>query len=151
MRIMGLDYGKKTVGVAISDPFLLTAQSVETITRSEENKLRKTCRRIEELIEEYEVGEIVVGLPLNMNGEKGERALLSENFADLVARRTGLPVHLVDERLTTVSADEILEESGVRKSERKKVIDQIAAGFILQDFLNMKAQESGNNGRADCI
>ncbi len=138
---MGLDYGKKTVGVALSDPLLLTAQALETIGRSEEHKLRKTCRRIEELTAEYEVTEIVVGHPVLMSGERGERARLSEEFADLLRRRTGLPVHLLDERLTTVSADEILEESGVRKEDRKKVIDRIAAAIILQEFLDNRKQE----------
>ena len=141
MRIMGLDYGKKTVGVAVTDPLFLFAESIETIERSEENKLRKTFRRIEELIAEYEVTEIVVGLPVLMSGEIGERARLSEEFAASLARRTGLPVHMMDERLTTVAADEILEESGVEKGQRKKVIDSIAAALILQDYMNMQAQE----------
>ena len=164
MRILGLDYGAKTVGVAVSDPLLLTAQPLETIGRSSENKLRATVRRIGELITEYGVSEIVLGLPVMMSGEKGERAKLTESFAEMLEKRTGLPVHLVDERLTTVEADEILYESGVPAGERKKVIDRIAAGLILQDYLNGLSDstkkaltgaghtETGmNDGREDCI
>lgn len=139
MRIMGLDYGSKTVGVAISDALLLTAQAIETIERKEENKLRRTLARIEELIVEYEVDKIVLGLPLNMNDTVGERADASIEFKEKLERRTGLPVVLWDERLTTVEANEILEESGVPKSERKKYIDKIAAGFILQSYLDANA------------
>ena len=150
MRIMGLDYGEKTVGVAVSDPYGWTAQALETIGRSSENKLRATYRRLADLIAEYEVSEIVVGLPVLMSGERGTRANLAESFAETLRKRTGLPVHLVDERLTTVEADEILSESGVPKAERKKVIDQVAAGLILQDYLNQR-KTGEENGRADCI
>ncbi len=135
MRIMGLDYGSKTVGVAVCDLLGLTAQAVETITRKEENKLRKTLRRIEELIGEYEVTSIVLGYPANMDDSEGERAVKTKEFKDILEKRTGLPVTLWDERLTTVEADEILEESGVPAYDRKKVIDKIAAGIILQDYL----------------
>lgn len=136
MRIMGLDFGSKTVGVAICDPLGLTAQGVETIVRKEENKLRQTCQRIEALIQEYEVTSIVLGYPKNMDDSIGERAQKTEEFKSMLERRTGLPVILWDERLTTVEADEILEESGVPRSERKKVIDKIAACIILQSYLN---------------
>ena len=105
MRIMGLDFGSKTVGVAISDPLLITAQGTEIIRRKEENKLRKTLARIEELIVQYEVAEIVLGFPKNMNDTIGERAELSLEFKDKLERRTGLPVIMWDERLTTVAAD----------------------------------------------
>ena len=136
MRIMGLDFGSKTVGVAISDPLLITAQGIEIVRRKSENKLRQTLARIEELIVEYGVEEIVLGYPKNMNDTIGERAEKTEEFKAMLERRTGLPVILWDERLTTVEADEILEESGVPRSERKKVIDKIAAGLILQSYLN---------------
>ena len=109
---------------------------METITRKEENKLRQTCQRIETLIKEYGVTSIVLGYPKNMNDTIGERAEKTEEFKAMLERRTGLPVILWDERLTTVEADEILEESGVPRSERKKVIDKIAAGLILQSYLN---------------
>ena len=135
MRIMGLDFGSKTVGVAVCDELGYTAQGVETITRKEENKLRQTCQRIEALIKEYGVTSIVLGYPKNMNDTIGERAEKTEEFKAMLERRTGLPVILWDERLTTVEADEILEESGVPRSERKKVIDKIAAGLILQSYL----------------
>lgn len=136
MRILGLDYGSKTVGVAICDPLGITAQGVETIVRKEENKLRKTLARIEELIAEYEVETIVLGYPKNMDDSIGERAKKTEEFRDMLIRRTGLPVILWDERLTTIEANDILIESGVRREDRKKVIDKIAAMLILRSYLN---------------
>ena len=143
MRIIGLDYGTKTVGVAVSDSLGITAQAVETITRKEENKLRQTLARIEALIDEYNVEEIVVGLPKNMNNTIGERAEACRDFADKLERRTGLPVIMWDERLTTVSADNVLKECGVRRENRKAVVDKIAAVFILQGYLHYKSN-SGN-------
>ena len=98
---MGLDYGSKTVGVAVSDGLGLTAQAVETITRDKENHLRRTFVRIEELIAEYEVGVIVLGWPVNMDGSEGERTRKTLEFKDALIKRTGLPVMLQDERLTT--------------------------------------------------
>lgn len=142
MRILGLDFGSKTVGVAVSDGLLLTAQGVETIERKDENKLRKTCARIEELIAEYEITEIVLGLPKNMNNTEGERAEKTKAFGEMLERRTGLPVHYWDERLTTVAAEQILMESGVRRENRKAVIDKVAAGLILQGYLDcLKTKE----------
>ncbi|HJD41424.1 MAG TPA: Holliday junction resolvase RuvX [Candidatus Mediterraneibacter quadrami] len=143
MRIMGLDYGTKTVGVAVSDPLGITAQAVETITRKEENKLRKTCARIEALIAEYGVERIVLGFPKHMNNDIGERAEKALEFRDMLARRTGLEVVMWDERLTTVSAERTLMESGVRRENRKKHIDQIAAVFILQGYLDMLSMRQG--------
>lgn len=142
MRIIGLDYGTKTVGVAICDPLGFIAQPVETIKRKEENKLRQTLARIEAIIEEYDVTEIVVGLPKNMDDSVGERALACQEFADKLERRTGLPVTMWDERLTTVAANEVLIESGVRRENRKAVIDQIAAVFILQGYLDYKVNKN---------
>lgn len=136
MRVMGLDYGSKTVGVAISDPLGITAQGIETIERKEENKLRKTLARIEELAKEYEVGTIVLGLPKNMNNTLGERAEKTLEFKEMLERRTGLSVVLWDERLTTVEAERTLIESKVRREERKKYVDKIAAVFILQGYLD---------------
>lgn len=136
MRIMGLDYGSKTVGVAISDALKITAQGIETIERKEENKLRKTLARIEELAKEYEVETIVLGFPKNMNNTLGERAEKTLELKEMLERRTGLPVVLWDERLTTVSAERILMESNVRREDRKKYIDKIAAVFILQGYLD---------------
>ena len=136
MRIMGLDYGSKTVGVAVSDLLGMTAQPVETITRKDENKLRKTCARIEELIKEYEVDKIVLGLPKHMNDDIGDRAEKSIAFGEMLKRRTGLEVIMWDERLTTVEAEQTLIECNVRREDRKKYIDQIAAVFILQGYMD---------------
>ena len=137
MRILGLDYGSKTVGVAISDPLLLTAQGVEIIRRESENKLRKTYARIEEIIRQYgDVETIVVGYPKNMNNTVGDRAQKSEEFKAALERRCGLPVVLWDERLTTVAADKAMMESGIRREDRHKYVDEIAAMLILQGYLD---------------
>ena len=141
MRIMGLDFGSKTVGVAISDSLLITAQGVEIVRRKEENKLRKTCARIEELIEQYEVEEIVLGYPKNMNDTLGDRVEKTEEFKEMLERRTGLKVILWDERLTTVAADKAMMEAGIRREERKEHVDKIAAVFILQGYLDYKAMQ----------
>lgn len=135
MRILGLDYGSKTVGVAVSDPLLITAQGVEIIRRESEGKIRKTYQRIEELCKEYEVEKIVLGYPKNMNGTDGDRAEKSLEFKEALERRTGLPVIMWDERLTTVSADNIMMESGIRRENRKEYVDEIAAMIILQNYL----------------
>ena len=139
MRIMGLDFGSKTIGVAISDPMGLTAQGVEIIRREEENKLRKSLRRIEELVKQYEVEELVLGFPKNMNNTIGERAEKSLQLKETLERRLGLPVVMWDERLTTVEANRTLMESGVRRENRGKYVDMIAAVFILQGYLDAKA------------
>lgn len=139
MRIMGLDFGSKTVGVAISDPLLITAQGIEIIRRKEENKLRQTLARIEELIVEYGVEEIVLGYPKNMNNTEGVRVELTKEFQDKLERRTGLPVYLWDERLTTVAADKAMMEAGIRREERKEHVDRIVACFILQGYLDKRA------------
>ena len=139
MRIMGLDYGSKTVGVAVSDALLLTAQAVETISRPQETKLRRTLARIEELCREYEIEKIILGFPKNMNNTIGDRAEKSLEFAEMLKRRTGLPVVMWDERLTTVAAERTLMERGVRREHRKEHIDQIAAVFILQGYLDAES------------
>ncbi|MBE5832104.1 MAG: Holliday junction resolvase RuvX [Butyrivibrio sp.] len=136
MRIMGLDYGSKTVGVALSDELLLTAQAREIIRRKEENKLRRTLARIEELIQEFGVEKIVLGLPLNMDQTPSERSQLCLEFKDKIERRTGVPVVMWDERLTTVEADEIMDEAGIKGRDRKEYVDMIAAQIILQDYLD---------------
>ncbi|GAB6953473.1 Holliday junction resolvase RuvX [Mediterraneibacter glycyrrhizinilyticus JCM 13369] len=133
---MGLDYGTKTVGVAISDVLKITAQGIETIERKEENKLRRTCARIEELIKEYDVEKIVLGFPKHMNNDIGERAEKALEFGEMLKRRTGLEVVMWDERLTTVAAERTLIESKVRRENRKQYIDKIAAVFILQGYLD---------------
>ncbi len=141
MRIMGLDFGSKTVGVAISDGLGLTAQGKEIVRRERENKLRQTCARIEELIEEYGVERIVMGLPKNMDGSEGERVEKTKEFKEMLERRTGLEVILWDERLTTVAADRYMSEAGIRGEKRKAIVDEIAAVFILQGYLDSIAKE----------
>ena len=139
MRILGLDYGSKTMGVAVSDPLGFTAQGVEIIRRKSENKMRQTLARIEELIAQYQVEEIVLGLPKNMNNTLGDRAEKSLELKETLERRTGLPVVMWDERLTTVSANRVLMETGVRRENRKEHVDEIAAVFILQGYLDYQS------------
>ena len=129
MRIIGLDFGSKTVGVAVSDELLITAQGIEIVRRKSENKLRQTLARIEELIKEYNVEKIVLGFPKNMNNSEGERCEKTLEFKEMLERRTGLTVELWDERLTTVAADNLMMEAGIRRENRKEYVDQIAASF----------------------
>ena len=143
MRKMGLDFGSKTVGVAISDPLLITAQGIEIVRRKSESKLRQTLARIEELIVEYEVDEIVLGYPRNMNDTEGERVEKTLAFKERLERRTGLDVQLWDERLTTVAADKAMMEAGIRREERKEHVDRIAAVFILQGYLDYLKNKEG--------
>ena len=142
IRIMGLDFGSKTVGVAVSDPICITAQGIEIVRRTSENKLRKTLARIEELVTEYEVTEIVLGFPKNMNNTIGERAEKSLAFKEMLERRTGLPVVMWDERLTTVAANRTLIEGGVRRENRKDYVDMLAAVYILQGYLDSRERTS---------
>ena len=147
MRILGLDYGSKTVGVAVSDPLGFTAQGVEIIRRKSENKMRQTLARIEEMIAQYQVEEIVLGLPKNMNNTLGDRAEKSLELKETLERRTGLRVVMWDERLTTVSANRVLMETGVRRENRKEHVDEIAAVFILQGYLDYLANKNEETGR----
>lgn len=139
MRIMGLDFGSKTVGVAVSDELLVTAQGVETIQRKSPGKLRRTLARLEELIVEYQAEKIVLGFPKNMNDTEGERCEKTLEFKEMLERRSGLPVILWDERLTTVAAERVLMESGVRRQARKNYVDKVAAVLILQGYLDAQA------------
>lgn len=139
MRILGLDFGSKTVGVAVSDPLGITAQGVEIIRRKDENKLRQTLARIEELAKDYEAQEIVLGLPKNMNNTLGDRVEKTMEFKAMLERRTGLKVTMWDERLTTVAADKAMMEAGLNSRERKEYVDMIAAVFILQGYLDSKS------------
>lgn len=125
-----------TVGVAVSDALLVTAQPVEVIKRKSETKLRQTLARIEELIASYEVQKIVLGYPKNMNNTLGERVQRTEEFKEKLEKRTGLEVIMWDERLSTVSAVEVLKEGNVRRENRKNYVDKIAASFILQGYLD---------------
>ena len=136
-----MDFGAKTVGVAISDPLLVTAQGIEIIRRKDENKLRQTLARIEELILAYQVEEIVLGLPKNLNDTLGARVELTNEFKEKLERRTGLPVHMWDERLTTVAAYKAMMEAGIRRENRKEYVDKIAAVFILQGYLDLRSRK----------
>ena len=141
MRILGLDFGTKTVGVAVSDELLLTAQGVEIIRREKPAKLRQTLARIEALIEQYNVEKIVLGYPKNMNNTEGERCERTNEFKEMLEKRTGLEVILWDERLTTVAADNAMMEMGIRREHRKEYVDEIAAIFILQGYLDFLSKQ----------
>lgn len=141
MRILGLDYGTKTVGVAVCDPLEYTAQGLEIIRRKEDNKLRQTLARIEEIIKEYDVERVVLGYPKHLNNTIGDRAEKSVEFGQMIERRTGLPVIMWDERFTTVSANQILMESKVRREDRKEYVDKVAAVIILQGYLDMLSMQ----------
>lgn len=136
MRILGLDFGSRTCGVAVSDELMLTAQGLTIIRRERENKLRKTLAQIESIIEEYRVERIVLGLPKNMDNSEGERAAVTREFAEMLYRRTNMEIILWDERLTTVSADRIMIEAGLSRAVRHKQVDKIAATYILQGYLD---------------
>ena len=142
MRILGLDYGTKTVGVAVSDELLITAQGVGIVRRKAPTKLRQTLARIEELVNEYNAEKIVLGYPKNMNNTEGERCERTKEFKELLEKRTGLEVVLWDERLTTVSADNAMMEMGIRRENRKEYVDEIAAIFILQGYLDFLANQA---------
>ena len=142
MRILGLDFGTKTVGVAVSDELMITAQGVEIIRRKAPTKLRQTLARIDELVQEYGVEKIVLGYPKNMNNTEGERCERTNEFKEMLEKRTGLEVVLWDERLTTVSADNAMMEMGIRRENRKEYVDEIAAIFILQGYLDYLANQA---------
>jgi len=133
VRIMGLDFGSKTIGVAMSDALFWTAQGVKTIRRS-----KNEIDELRELIREYEVKEIVIGYPKNMNGTLGPRCALTEEFAEVLRSEFGLEVKLWDERLSTVAAQRSLIEADVSRAKRKNVIDKMAAVFILQGYLDSR-------------
>lgn len=150
MRILGLDFGSKTVGVAVSDPLGITAQPVEIVRRKSENKLRQTLARIEELAKEYQAGSFVLGLPKNMNNTLGERAEKSLAFKEMLEKRTGLPVVMWDERLTTVAANRAMMEGGVRRENRGEFVDSMAAALILQGYLDsLKVSETAAAAQAE--
>ncbi len=144
-RILALDYGAKTVGTAVTDELGLTAVSLETIFREHEKRLRRTCARIEHIVLEKNITLILVGLPLNMDGSEGERAEKARSFAELLRRRTGLPVEMVDERLTTEEADLLIRETGNHLKDRKKHIDSMAAAIILEDYLHSSDKAQSYN------
>lgn len=133
MRIMSLDVGSRTIGIACSDALLMTAQGIETIRRT---SLEKDFHRLQELIIEYEVHELVVGMPKNMNGTKGDRAVKTEEFVAKMKEVIDLPVTYWDERLSTVMAERQLIAADVSRKKRKSVIDKMAAVVILQGYLD---------------
>lgn len=135
MRTMGLDYGEKTIGVAVSDELGWTAQGIEVIRRK--NK-QADIEALHSIITNYDVNEIVVGLPKHMNGTVGERGEMCIAFAEALKARFDLPVHLWDERLTTVAAERTLLEADMSRKKRKQVVDKIAAVFILQGYMDSK-------------
>lgn len=143
-RMIGLDFGSKTVGVAVSDGLGITAQGLEIIRRTSENKLRQTCARIETIIDEYKIEKIVLGLPKHMNNTMGERAEKTLAFKEMLERRTGLEVVMWDERLTTVEADRTMMESGIRREHRKEYVDMLAAVYILQGYLDYCNMQNKN-------
>lgn len=136
MRILGLDYGSRTVGVAVSDPLGITAQGLEIVRRDAENKLRRTMARLEEIINGYGVELVVLGLPKNMNNTSGDRVAKTLEFKEMLERRTGIEVIMWDERLTTVAADRVMDEAGISKNRRGEYVDMLAAEFILQGYLD---------------
>ena len=139
MRLMGLDYGNVHVGVALSDELGMTAYPLEIIKRKDSNKLRKTFARIEEIAREYKVDKIIIGLPLNMDDSESEISKTVIDFSENIKRRTGLPVELWDERLSTLEATDILKEAGIKVQDRKTYIDKIAASFILRRYMEDNA------------
>ena len=138
MRLMGLDFGSKTVGVAVSDELEMTATGVEIVRRESPNKLRRTLARIGELIKEYDVNTVILGYPVMLDGSEGERVEKTKEFAQMLERRTGVQIIFQDERLTTVEAYEIMVQMGIKKDDRYKYVDMLAAKFILEDYLNSR-------------
>lgn len=139
MRLLGLDFGSKTVGVAVSDALGLTATGVEIIRRKSPNKLRQTLARVEELIEEYDIDKIILGYPVMLDGSEGERVEKTKEFATMLERRTGKEIIFQDERLTTVEAYEIMDLMKIKKEDRHNYVDMVAAKVILEDYLNHQA------------
>lgn len=137
-RVLGMDVGARRIGLAISDPLGITAQGIETLERR--NK-RTDFGILERVIKRYEVGEIVVGYPIQMSGNTGTQSEKMAAFADELRRRFALPVHLWDERLTTAEAHRILDQTEMSTKRRSQVIDQMAAVLILQSFLQARSQE----------
>ena len=140
MRIMGLDVGSKTVGVAISDPLGFTAQGLEII-KIDEDKKEFGIERLKELVNQYKVDKFVVGLPKNMNNSSGPRVEASQAYGDMIQEQFNIPVEYQDERLTTVQAERMLiEQADISRGKRKKVIDKLAAQLILQNYLDITSK-----------
>lgn len=142
MRILGLDFGMKTIGVAVSDPLGWTAQGVEIIRRQDENNLKASIERLKTICQEYNIEQIVLGCPKNMNNTEGERVKKTVAFKKRIKKELQLPVKMWDERLSTVAAERDLLEADVSRAKRKLVIDKMAAVFILQGYLDSLAQKN---------
>ena len=138
MRILGLDIGSKTIGIAVSDPFGWTAQGVMTWQRRD---MARDLQAVQKVIAEYEIEQIVAGLPLNMNGSQGPSVVMSKEFAEALQKETGLPLDYYDERLSTVAAQRVLLEGDVSRKKRKGLIDKMAAVIILQGYLEKKEKK----------
>jgi len=149
-RLMGLDYGSKTIGVAISDLLGITAQSVEVIRRENDGVFKPVIKRLGELIAEYEIAQIVLGYPKNMNNTIGERCEKTESFRARLEKAFKLPVHLWDERLSTVAVSRVMIEADMRRDKRKMIVDKQAAAFILQGYMDcIKHKLNRENGEAN--
>jgi putative Holliday junction resolvase len=134
MRILGIDYGDARVGIAITDPLGITAQGLETINRNGSDKI--VLKRLEELIEQYNVTTIVIGMPINMNGTKTERAEVTEKFIHKMKCKFGkIPIETIDERLTTVEAHKTMNYLNVNKHKKRSIVDTISAVYILETYL----------------
>lgn len=134
-RILGLDFGEKRIGVAVTDGLNITAQAVGTIERK---GIKSDIRKIAELIKEYGASKVIIGLPFNMDGTKGKSANLAIDFANVLKKELGAQVEMVDERLTTSQGERVLLEADLSRKKRKKNIDKIAAQLILQSYLDSK-------------
>ena len=135
MRILGIDYGEARVGVAITDPLNITAQGLETIQRNNSDKI--VLKRLDEILEQYEVGTIVVGNPLNMNGTMSERAEITKKFIHkLKCKYNKLKIEAIDERLTTVAAHKTMNFLDINKNKKRDIVDTISAVYILEIYLN---------------
>lgn len=141
MRTMGLDFGEKTIGVSVSDPFGWTAQGLETIRRKNEIDIKQSLDRLEQIINQYSVEEIVLGFPKNMNNTEGPRCEKTLSFKQKLEKRFKLPVLLVDERLSTIGAKRALLEADISRAKQNKVIDKMAAVYILQGYLDSKEKD----------
>ncbi|MBQ4293536.1 MAG: Holliday junction resolvase RuvX [Lachnospiraceae bacterium] len=139
--VLGLDFGDKTVGVAISDGLFLTAQALETIRRERINKWRRTLARIEEICKERGVQRIVLGLPKGLDGIEGERCALTREFQEALTKRLGLPVELEDERFTTAASERVLKETGVAPRSFKTYSDMVSAALILDSWMERRRLE----------
>ena len=135
MRILGIDYGEARVGVAITDALNITAQGLETIERKNSDKI--VLKRLDELMQMYEISTIVVGMPLNMNGTKSERAEITEKFVHkLKCKYNKIKIDTIDERLTTVAAHKTMNFLDVNKNKKKNIVDTISAVYILETYIN---------------